>query len=289
MVAPMHVFLSYNNRDRPVAERICEALKRARPDLDIYFAPERNQVGAYWMDLLGQELAESDAVILLLGERVGDWQEIEYYDALKRNRKAGRPLIAPIALAERLPGLPFLDHFHRLIFDRHPFDELIAQAPATREAIEACRGTAMVLGTVVRAPAGAGSPIHNSAIVVDDGRVVHTQHKTLLPTYDVFDEGRYFRPGSSWESFELGGRRVGALICEDLWNDPEFWSDWLEIESRFLCLGPALRHIDYLEDKLRRARWGMDDALRILTRRLLGSRSLSGLAAPMNGFGKAGR
>jgi len=71
--------------------------------------------------------------------------------------------------------------------------------------------------------------------------------------------------------------------------DPEFWSDWLEIESRFLCLGPALRHIDYLEDKLRRARWGMDDALRILTRRLLGSRSLSGLAAPMNGFGKAGR
>ncbi len=127
MMKPMHVFLSYNNRDRRIAERICEALKQARPDLDIYFAPERNQVGAYWMDLLGQELAQADAVVLLLGERVGDWQEIEYYDALKRNRKAGRPLIAPIALAERLPGLPFLDHFHRLIFERHPFEELIGQ------------------------------------------------------------------------------------------------------------------------------------------------------------------
>ena len=123
----MHVFLSYNNRDRRVAERICEALKHARPDLDIYFAPERNRIGAYWMDLLGQELAQADAVVLLLGDKVGDWQEIEYYDALKRNRKAGRPLIAPIALAERLPGLPFLDHFHRLIFERHTFEELIDQ------------------------------------------------------------------------------------------------------------------------------------------------------------------
>ncbi|MEM7441881.1 MAG: TIR domain-containing protein, partial [Pseudomonadota bacterium] len=127
MVKPMHVFLSYNNRDRRIAERICEALKQARPDLDIYFAPERNQIGAYWMDLLGQELAQTDAVILLLGDKVGDWQEIEYYDALKRNRKAGRPIIAPIALAERLPGLPFLDHFHRLIFERHTFEELVNQ------------------------------------------------------------------------------------------------------------------------------------------------------------------
>lgn len=121
----MHVFLSYNNRDRRVAERVCDALRQRRPGLDIYFAPERNQVGAYWMTQLGQELADTDAVVLLLGDKVGVWQEIEYYDALKRNRKAGKPVIAPIALAERLPGLPFLDHFHRLIFERHSFEELI--------------------------------------------------------------------------------------------------------------------------------------------------------------------
>jgi hypothetical protein len=50
--------------------------------------------------------------------------------------------------------------------------------------------------------------------------------------------------------------------------DPQFWADWLEVETSFLHLGPALRHIDYLEAKLRRQHWGADDALRILGRRV---------------------
>lgn len=54
--------------------------------------------------------------------------------------------------------------------------------------------------------------------------------------------------------------------------DSEFWSDWLEVETSFLHLGPALCHIDYLEHKLRRSHWGVDDALRILGRRLRSTR-----------------
>ncbi|MEE8271392.1 MAG: TIR domain-containing protein, partial [Alphaproteobacteria bacterium] len=126
----MRVFLSYNSRDRETADRLREALLRRRPDLDIYFAPVRNMIGAYWISQLGDELKAADAVLLLLGERVGAWQELEYYDALKRNRKTERPLIAPIALAETLPGLHFLDHFHRLVLDRQPFDDLVASVLA---------------------------------------------------------------------------------------------------------------------------------------------------------------
>ena len=55
--------------------------------------------------------------------------------------------------------------------------------------------------------------------------MIGIQHKTLLPTYDVFDEGRYFRPAASHEVFPFRGRKVGLPICEDLWNDPLFWPE----------------------------------------------------------------
>ncbi len=121
----MRIFLSYNNRDREVAERLQKALLRRRPDLEIYFAPVRNTIGAYWIAELGEELEATDAVLLLLGNSVGAWQELEYYEALKASRKTKRPLIAPIMLGETLPGLHFLDHFQRFSLDRQPFEDLV--------------------------------------------------------------------------------------------------------------------------------------------------------------------
>ena len=110
----MRVFLSYSTQDRVDAEALRRALADQRPDLDVYFAPHRNEVGAYWLARLERELAAADAVVVLLGERVGPWQELEYFDALRRNRECGRPLVAPVLLGETVPGLPFVHQLHCL-------------------------------------------------------------------------------------------------------------------------------------------------------------------------------
>ena len=63
----------------------------------------------------------------------------------------------------------------------------------------------------------------NSAAVLSGGRVVFEQRKMLLPTYDVFDEWRYFTPAQQQHVCEIGGLRLGVTICEDVWNDKQFW------------------------------------------------------------------
>lgn len=129
----MRIFLSYSDANRPQAEQMLGALKGKLPAAEIYFAPARNFVGAYWISALGDELARADAVVLLLGDMVGAWQELEYYEALKRNRELGRPLIAPVALTRNLPGLPFLEQFHRLIWTDAGFDTLLTNVLAALE------------------------------------------------------------------------------------------------------------------------------------------------------------
>jgi NAD+ synthase (glutamine-hydrolysing) len=71
--------------------------------------------------------------------------------------------------------------------------------------------------------AGPGRAIANSAAFLSGGRVASVHRKMLLPTYDVFDEWRYFEPGTSVKCAELGGRRLGISVCEDVWNDTDFW------------------------------------------------------------------
>jgi NAD+ synthase (glutamine-hydrolysing) len=73
-------------------------------------------------------------------------------------------------------------------------------------------------------PAGEiGKPLHNSVALLRNGEVEQIFHKQLLPTYDVFDENRYFQPGASRNYFVVAEQRVGVTICEDLWNDVDFW------------------------------------------------------------------
>ncbi len=66
-------------------------------------------------------------------------------------------------------------------------------------------------------------PLYNSMALIDGGKVKQIFHKRLLPTYDVFDEDRYFEPGYEANYFNLDNVKVGVSICEDLWNDEEFW------------------------------------------------------------------
>ena len=72
-------------------------------------------------------------------------------------------------------------------------------------------------------PSEEGRPLFNTAALVHGGRVGQRFRKALLPTYDVFDEDRYFEPFHGPQVLELGGRRIGVSICEDIWNDRDFW------------------------------------------------------------------
>jgi NAD+ synthase (glutamine-hydrolysing) len=70
----------------------------------------------------------------------------------------------------------------------------------------------------------AGKSIANKAALICDGRVVFEQSKMLLPTYDVFDESRYFQPGDKQYVYGLDKEQLGITICEDVWNDKAFWA-----------------------------------------------------------------
>ena len=72
-------------------------------------------------------------------------------------------------------------------------------------------------------PSDEGRPLFNSAALLRGGRVEQRFRKALLPTYDVFDEDRYFEPFHGPQLLDLAGTRVGISICEDIWNDRDFW------------------------------------------------------------------
>ncbi|MFS8118100.1 MAG: NAD+ synthase, partial [Microcoleus sp.] len=85
---------------------------------------------------------------------------------------------------------------------------------------------AVVVGTVVPnadAVKLGGKSLFNSAVLLQNGAVQQVFHKRLLPTYDVFDEDRYFEPGENSNYFSVGEIKIGVTICEDLWNNEEFW------------------------------------------------------------------
>src|SRR5579883_2844823 len=84
-------------------------------------------------------------------------------------------------------------------------------------------GPPLLVGVATQNPADIGRPLFNSAVLLRGGEVGPAFHKTLLPTYDVFDEDRYFEPAPEPGILEIGGRRLGISICEDVWNDRDFW------------------------------------------------------------------
>ncbi len=86
---------------------------------------------------------------------------------------------------------------------------------------------ATICGYVGRSESKIGKRALNSAAVIERGRVVFRQHKMLLPTYDVFDEARYFRPSEREELCTIAGQPVALTICEDAWNDRSYWKQRL--------------------------------------------------------------
>jgi NAD+ synthetase len=101
---------------------------------------------------------------------------------------------------------------------------------ATREiAREATAGKsiAVICGTLVPSPPGAGKRVSNAAVLMQNGEISFTQRKMLLPFYDVFDEQRYFAPAERQDVIKIGNERVALTICEDAWNDKGYWKQRL--------------------------------------------------------------
>jgi len=91
-----------------------------------------------------------------------------------------------------------------------------------RIALSTDKNIAAIVGFVSMNEATIGKGLFNSAAFLHEGRLVYAQHKILLPTYDVFDEARYFEPGSSQSLVEYKGIKIGMTICEDIWSTAEF-------------------------------------------------------------------
>jgi NAD+ synthetase len=110
-----------------------------------------------------------------------------------------------------LVGYPPRDLLFREAVVRAAEEALASLAAATAD------GPAAVVGTAARNPDPVGRALHNAAAFLRGGRVEALYRKRLLPTYDVFDEARYFEPGTETVVVEVAGRRVGLSVCEDLW------------------------------------------------------------------------
>ena len=92
------------------------------------------------------------------------------------------------------------------------------------------KGLMAVVGLVRRNLARGEKSLLNSAAILQDGKIVGFHDKALLPTYDVFDERRYFEPGTEFKSWVWKGKKIGVLICEDIWQHAGYVGD-----TRYVC------------------------------------------------------
>ncbi|RJX31109.1 MAG: NAD+ synthase [Desulfurivibrio sp.] len=127
-------------------------------------------------------------------------------------RNAGCQLaIFPELAISGYPPQDYLEHEAFLSQQEAAIGRLVAEA----------RGIGVLCGAISRHSGGTGKPLHNSALLMADGRILFSAYKRLLPTYDVFDEARYFEPGQASSAFTYQGLRLGITICEDIFNDED--------------------------------------------------------------------
>lgn len=143
-----------------------------------------------------------------VGDLAGNRRLVE--EAAAKAAEEGADLVVLPEMA--ITGYPPMDLLER---DRFVADQLAEVA--TLEA--ASRRVAIVLGVVTPCPGGRPKQLANSAVLLAGGRQVAARAKSLLPTYDVFDEKRYFTPGTEFPLWSIAGVTVGISICEDLWID----------------------------------------------------------------------
>lgn len=153
-----------------------------------------------------------------INNTVGDLQA----NAAKILDFAGRASRAGAELAV-FPELALTGYPPRDLVEKDSFLDRTAEALHGIVEASSQLDIALVVGYVARSPESAAIKAQNAAAVIDKGSILLDQRKILLPNYDVFDEGRYFQPGITQGIVNVRGMRMAVAICEDFWNDKQFW------------------------------------------------------------------
>ena len=149
-----------------------------------------------------------------IGDFTGNVEKI--LDFSRRAAEGGADLVLFPELA--VCGYPPADFLDKPSFVKRSEEAIAEIAQATADL-----PIASIVGYVTPAQAGTGKRVMNSAALIRDGEVAFVQSKMLLPFYDVFDDQRYFAPAEKQHLCHLSGKRVALTICEDTWNDKNFW------------------------------------------------------------------
>ena len=158
------------------------------------------------------------AALAQINPTVGDLagNEAKILAAYRRGVEAGVELVIFPELA--VCGYPPRDLLHK--------SQFIAQNQAVLERLAAATGpVGLLVGFVGKNETRPGRQATNAVALLQNGKILATRVKSLLPTYDVFDEDRYFEPAQENSPVEFNGQKIGLTICEDVWNDEDFWQD----------------------------------------------------------------
>jgi len=147
-----------------------------------------------------------------VGDFAGNAAKIIEYSTRARAQGAGLILFPELSVC----GYPPRDLVERASFVTH-------NREAAEHIASETRGIAVICGLVTPAQADTGKSVMNSAALLMDGEIKFIQSKMLLPTYDVFDEMRNFAPARHQELLPFCGKQMAVTICEDAWNDKDFW------------------------------------------------------------------
>ncbi len=147
---------------------------------------------------------------------IGDleYNKNKILEGYKRGIEDGADLVVCPELS--LVGYPPLD-----LVEKEEFRNAVNTA--AYEIASQTNSTGLIFGSITEDNDRIGTDVHNSAILCYGGKIQFVQAKSLIPNYDVFDEMRYFDPAKSVELHEFKGEKLGISVCEDIWNDEDYW------------------------------------------------------------------
>jgi NAD+ synthase (glutamine-hydrolysing) len=150
-----------------------------------------------------------------LNYQIGDFKNnvTSIREAILKAKRADVDLVVFSELS--ICGYPPLDLLEQKVFInqcKKSLDELAG----------VCNGIAAIVGSPTINPNPSGKKLYNSAYFLSNGKVLDVIHKTLLPTYDIFDEYRYFEPNTEFRIIHYKGKKIALTICEDLWDEQPF-------------------------------------------------------------------